>query len=165
MKTTYEKDPANNRMIVTREFSAPVARTWEAWTTRELLDQWWAPKPWRAETKSMDFREGGKWLYCMVGPEGERHWASMDWKKIVPREYFLALDGFSDEHGNPATEPPGMDWKVTFTPVSAGTRVRVEITFANAQAMQTIVDMGFEEGFAAAHDNLNELLTKESASV
>ena len=63
MKTSlvmnFSVDKENNRVNVVREFSAPVGKVWAAWTQQELLDQWWAPRPWKARTKSMDFREGG----------------------------------------------------------------------------------------------------------
>src|SRR5688572_18594583 len=115
-ETIYSKDIANRKMNVTREFSASVDETWRAWTERELLDQWWAPKPWKAETKTMDFREGGSWLYCMVGPEGEKHWAIVDYKSIVLLKSFTGLDSFCDENGNKSPDLPGMDWKVEFYP-------------------------------------------------
>src|SRR5262245_15792478 len=97
MKTTYQKDMANNKMNVTREFAAPVPQVWKAWTEPDLLDQWWAPKPWKAETKKMDFREGGNWLYSMVGPDGTRHWARVDYKKIIVQKFFSGKDAFADE--------------------------------------------------------------------
>ena len=61
-ETLYTKDVANNKMTVVRQFDAPVEQVWRAWTESELLDQWWAPLPWKAKTKKMDFREGGSWL-------------------------------------------------------------------------------------------------------
>lgn len=60
-KTEIVKDLANKSLVITRDFSAPVAKVWKAWTESKLLDQWWAPKPWKTETKSMDFRNGGYW--------------------------------------------------------------------------------------------------------
>src|SRR5687768_8096768 len=92
-------DKENKKIKVEREFDAPVARVWAAWTEQELLDQWWAPKPWKARTKTMDFREGGYWLYAMVGPEGEEHWARADYKSISPLRSFSAADSFCDENG------------------------------------------------------------------
>ncbi|MFN5417545.1 MAG: SRPBCC domain-containing protein, partial [Flavobacteriia bacterium] len=53
----------NNTVMVKREFAANLELVWEAWTNPEILDLWWAPKPYKTETKSMDFREGGRWLY------------------------------------------------------------------------------------------------------
>ena len=66
----------NNSVQVTREFNADLPLVWEAWTNPEILDQWWAPKPYQTKTKSMDFRVGGVWLYAMVSPENETHWFS-----------------------------------------------------------------------------------------
>ena len=49
-KMQIDKDLDNKKMTITRGFDAPVADVWRAWTESELLDQWWAPKPWKAET-------------------------------------------------------------------------------------------------------------------
>lgn len=157
-KTIFKKDAENNQMNITREFNAAVPLVWTAWTNSELLDEWWAPKPWIAETKRMDFREGGYWLYSMNGPEGERHWARADFEKIVPNERYSAIDSFCDEEGNKTSEIAGMHWKVNFSKTDNGTKVDVLITFHSAKDMETIIEMGFKEGFAAAHDNLDELL-------
>ena len=51
-----------------------------------------------------------------------------------------------------------MHWQVAFSPTAGGTRVQVVITFRSEEDMQKIVEMGFEEGFTAAHGNLDELL-------
>ena len=161
MKTTITKDVANNKMLVTREFAGAVKDVWNAWTDAKLLDQWWAPKPWKAETKSMDFREGGRWVYAMVGPEGEKHWALAEYHKIVPQKSYEGLDAFADEAGNISTEFPRMKWKVSFKPSPEGTKVEIEITFSSKADMEKIVEMGFQEGFTAAHDNLDELLAAQ----
>jgi len=72
-----EKDLANKRIIVTKHFNARPEAVWQAWTRKEILDQWWAPKPWRAETKKFEFMNGGTWQYTMVGPENERQHAKV----------------------------------------------------------------------------------------
>jgi uncharacterized protein YndB with AHSA1/START domain len=58
----------NNNIKISREFAANISLVWDAYTKSDILDKWWAPKPWKARTKKMDFREGGSWLYAMVGP-------------------------------------------------------------------------------------------------
>ena len=60
----------NNTIEVIREFDADLKLVWQAWTTPELLAQWWAPKPYGIQTKSFDFRPDGTWLYAMIGPVG-----------------------------------------------------------------------------------------------
>jgi len=72
----FSVDKDNKQINVDRSFLAPRDLVWAAWTNPEILDQWWAPKPWQNETISMDCRSGGMWHYCMNGPEGERREAS-----------------------------------------------------------------------------------------
>lgn len=78
----FSVNKENNTISVKKEFAASVAMTWDCWTKPELLDQWWAPKPWRAETRSMDFTEGGRWHYAMIGPEGDQQGCLFDYERI-----------------------------------------------------------------------------------
>lgn len=157
-ETIYTPDTANKKMFVTREFDAPLPDVWRAWTESELLDQWWAPKPWKANTQVMDFREGGHWRYYMEGPDGTRHYCRADYYKIVPQRSYTGLDAFCDENGTIKTEFPRMTWQVEFNSSGSGTKVDITITFSSEADMNTIVEMGFKEGFAMAHQNLDELL-------
>jgi uncharacterized protein YndB with AHSA1/START domain len=157
-ETIFNKDVANKRITVVRNFDAPVEEVWKAWTESNLLDQWWAPKPWKAETSSMDFREGGAWLYAMVGPNGEKHHARVDYKKIEANQSFTAQDAFTDESGKVSGEMPSMTWYTTFHKSGDGTRVEVQISFPSEDAMNKILEMGFKEGFEAALGNLDALL-------
>ncbi len=154
----FTVDKANRKIEVKREFDAALGLVWQAWTTARLLDQWWAPKPWRAETKSMDFREGGYWLYAMVGPEGEKHWAKVSYTSIVEEEYFAARDGFSDEDGkiNPAF--PENKWENYFAENEGKVMVTVILTFDSLSDLEKIIEMGFREGFTMGLQNLEELL-------
>jgi uncharacterized protein YndB with AHSA1/START domain len=157
-QTTISKDVANKKIIVVREFDAPLENVWKAWTEKDILDTWWAPKPWRAQTKSLDFREGGTWFYSMVGPDGTESFCRVDFKKIVPNQSFVANDAFCDENGNITQDFPSMHWKNEFSSSDSGTKVEVEITFNSEEDMNKIIEMGFEEGFTAAHGNLDQVL-------
>ena len=156
-ETTYTKE-SNTKLKVVREFDAPVALVWRAWTESKLLDQWWAPKPWKAITKSQDFREGGRWLYYMQGPDGSKHHCTIEYKSIQSQKSYSAIDAFTDENGNILNEMPRMDWVVKFNGAADSTKVETVITFATEEDLNKIVEMGFKEGFAMAHGNLDELL-------
>ena len=84
-------DKDNLSVKVERSYNAPLDLVWSAWTEAELLDKWWGPKPYHVETKSMDFSEGGTWLYAMVSPEGAKHWAIRKFLKIAPLHYLHHL--------------------------------------------------------------------------
>ena len=156
----FSVDRENSKINVKREFAAPLARVWAAWTQPELLDQWWAPKPWKARTKSMDFTEGGRWLYAMVGPEGEEHWSFAEYKKIIPQKSFTGLDGFSDSEGNINTDLPSAEWQTNFSASEDHTMVDISITYENLADLEQFLQMGFKEGFTMGLENLDELLEK-----
>lgn len=156
----FDVDKENRKIKVERSFDAPLDLVWSAWTEAEILDQWWAPKPWRAETKSMDFSEGGRWHYSMVGPEGERHWALMNYVVIEPKKSFAGVDAFGDEGGNVNTAQPGSNWTNTFAEKDGATLVTNEISFDDLSQMEGMIAMGFKEGFTMGLGNLDELLAK-----
>lgn len=160
-QTEISKDLANNKIQVVREFDASREEVWRAWTESELLDLWWAPKPWKAITKYMDFREGGYWLYVMEGPEGDQSWCRDDYKIIVTHHSITAVDAFCDENGVRTPDLPLMYWYNQFLETDSGAKVVVELTFDSAEDLQKIVEMGFEEGFTAALGNLDELLARD----
>ena len=160
-ETIFSQDLVNNKIKVVREFDAPLELVWKAWTDKDLLDKWWAPKPWKAKTKSMDFREGGVWLYYMEGPDGTKSYCRADFKKIVPYKSYVGDDAFCDENGNITNELPGTHWEVLFSETSSGTKVNVEITFDSKADMEKIIEMGFKDGSSSAHTNLDELLENQ----
>ncbi|HEV3324445.1 MAG TPA: SRPBCC domain-containing protein [Puia sp.] len=157
----FSKDIANKRLTVVREFDAPLKVVWQAWTDSEILDQWWAPNPYKAETKTMDFREGGLWLYCMVGPEGNRHWCRVDYKKIEPPGSITSKSSFCDEAGHITHDLPGMAWSEAFSQTGSTTTVRVELSFTTEADLETIINMGFREGFTAGLNNLDHYLSTQ----
>jgi uncharacterized protein YndB with AHSA1/START domain len=159
-KTRVSKDMEAKKIRVERDFDAPVEKVWLAWTDSNMLDQWWAPHPWRTETKSMDFRPGGTWLYCMRGPSNEAHWARLDYQAIDKFKHFEAMDFFCDENGNKTSELPSMKWKNEFQGMGDSTKVIVNISFEKEADIRTILEMGFEQGITSAGDNLDELLAK-----
>lgn len=154
----FSIDKENSTVKVKREFAAPISNVWAAWTERELLDQWWAPKPWKARTKLMDFKVGGQRLYAMVGPAGEEHWALADYKSITPTTNFKFLDAFCDNEGNINKDFPRSDWNVDFAESGDLTIVNIKIKHETLSDLEKIIEMGFKEGFASALGNLEQYL-------
>ena len=155
----FSVDKDNRTIAVKREFAAELPLVWDAYTKPEILDRWWAPKPWKARTKSMDFRDGGKWLYSMVGPQGEEHWSVVNYNKIHPQRSFSGDDAFSDDMGTINQEMPQSKWEVTFENKGEDlTQVNFHISFDNLAQLQATIDMGFKEGLATAMEGLDELL-------
>lgn len=53
-------------ITINKEFNVNISQLWDAFTKQELLDLWWAPKPWESKTKFMKFEVGGKRFYAIV---------------------------------------------------------------------------------------------------
>tara|TARA_R110000868_G_scaffold259361_5_gene517299 strand:+ start:62345 stop:62854 length:510 start_codon:yes stop_codon:yes gene_type:complete len=143
---------------VTREFKASQNLVWQTWTDPELLDQWWAPVPYKSITKKMDFNSGGRRLYKMVGPEGDEHWCFADYTSIHPKENFSYTDGFCDSEGNKTNFIAGADWTVNFSESDGITTVLVQIKHKSLEDLEKIIEMGFKEGFIICIEQLDQLL-------
>lgn len=157
-QTILKKDIDKKQIVISREFEAPVDIVWRAWTEPQILAEWWAPKPWKAETVSMEFKEGGTWLYYMQGPDGTRHYCRADYDKIVSGKSFSGLDAFCDDKGKINSEFPRTHWNNVFSQTPEGTLVLVTLTFNSIADMDKLIELGFQEGFTMAHGNLDEYL-------
>lgn len=148
----------NKTIIVKREFDANLELVWEAWTNPEILEQWVAPKPWRAETKTMDFREGGFWHYAMVSPENEKHWSRYDYQQIEYQKSISELRAFSDENGT--VNPNFLRTECTniFSEMDGKTLVTVTAEYGSLEVLEYMVTHGFKEGLSSSLENLDEVV-------
>lgn len=160
----FSTDRENHTITIQREFAAGLDAVWDAYTNSQILDQWWAPKPWKARTKHMDFSEGGQWHYAMTGPEGEEHWALAGFESIRPRQGFVVQDAFTDDEGNILEDMPQARWEVSFTENHGKTRVTFLIRFDDREQLEQNLDMGFKEGIREAMKNLDALLANREGA-
>lgn len=154
----FSVDRKSKKIKVKRDFDAPIDMVWSAWTESVLLDQWWAPKPWKVKTKFIDFNEGGFWLYAMISPEGEKHWSRADFKEINHMKKISLLEQFCDEDGNINHDLPKSLWENLFVENKKATSVRIDISFDKLSDLEKMIEMGFEEGFRSALRNLDGIL-------
>lgn len=147
-------------VLITREFDAALPLVWDAFTTKELLDQWVAPKPWSAETKYMDFKVGGRRFYAMVSPEGLKRWSVQEYTSITPKTNFKMYNTFADENEN--KELPGSAWNYNFSEQDGITKVSITIVNESLARLEKMIEMGFEPGFKMSIDNLEKLLASLS---
>jgi uncharacterized protein YndB with AHSA1/START domain len=156
----FTVDKAAQTVFINREFAADRSLVWDAFTKPEILDQWWAPKPFASKTKSMNFEVGGRRFYAMVSPDGQERWAVQKYTSISPKTNFKFFNAFADKDENP--ELPGSDWDFKFTEQNGTTTVSVTIYNESLARMEKLIEMGFKEGFAMLMKNLEELLATVS---
>ena len=152
----FTVDKTKQTVFITREFDAELSLVWDAFTKKEILDQWWAPKPYLSKTKIMDFKVGGRRFYAMVGPEGKESWSIQKYTSISPKTNFKFFNAFADKDENP--QLPGSDWNYTFSEQNGKTKVSITIYNESLARMEKMIEMGFTEGFKMSMNNLENLL-------
>lgn len=155
----FTLDKTTKTVFVTREFDAEQSLVWDAFTKAEILDQWWAPKPYKSKTISMDFKVGGRRFYAMVSAEGqELNYSVQTYTAISPKSNFKFVSVFADKDENPF--PPGSNWDLTFSEENGITIVKITIYNDSLERMEKMIEMGFKEGFTATLNELGNLLQK-----
>lgn len=149
-------DTFSKKVFITKEFAAELPLVWDAFTKQEILDQWWAPKPWESRTKYMNFEVGGSRFYAMVSPEGQEHYSIQKYTSISPKTNFKLLNAFADKDENP--QLPASDWDLTFNEQNGNTKVSIEIYNDSLERMEKMVEMGFQGGFTMTLNYLETLL-------
>ena len=152
----FTVDKSTKSVSIIKEFNAELPLVWDAFTKQEILDQWWAPKPWTSKTKFMNFTEGGRRFYAMVSPEGHESWQIQDYTSISPKTNFKYLSVFADKDQTPHL--PGSNWDLNFTEQNGRTKVSITIYNESLERMEKMIEMGFKEGFTMTLKSLEELL-------
>ena len=89
-------------LVITRVIDAPVEAVWEHWTVPAKLRQWWGPKDFTAPIIEMDVRVGGKYMWCMKGPEGSGFPVACStgtFAEVVPRQRLRYNALWANEQG------------------------------------------------------------------
>jgi PhnB protein len=161
MQFDFLVDKEKNTISVKRDFTTNLDLLWAAWTDSKILDQWWAPKPYKAVTERMNFSEGGQRLYYMLGPKGDKQWCQTNYQIIKIHNFFSYKEAFCDEEGIPNLDHPSMKWNISFENHGVVSSVDIEISFNSEEDLQKILKMGFQEGFIMALENLDEYFNRE----
>ena len=157
-----------NELIITRIFDAPRKLAWKAWTEAEQVMRWWGSKIFMSPSCKIDFRVGGKYLFCMRSDSGPEAWQKGIWstgvyKEIMPMEKIVFTDCFADEKGNvvPSTHygmdgiPLEMEVTLTFEEVEGGKTKMTLLHMGMPEKFKKECQTGWNESF----DKLDKVLT------
>ena len=149
--------PADDQILITREFDAPKELVYKAWTTPELMRRWWHAKRGEVTVVEIDLRVGGKWRSVMVTPDGFEVGFHGEYREIVPNERLVSTEtyeglpeGVSEEDGTTLNT-------ATFTETDGRTTVTLLVQAPNKTSRDAIIDSGMEGGLQDALDLLEEV--------
>lgn len=148
-------------ILVRREFDAKLSLVWMAWTTSELLDQWWAPEGYISRTKSMTFEIGGRRHYSMQAPDGAIHWGITTYEEIEHHQFFRGQECFANEHEEITTEVALSSYHIQFEDLEYRTIIQHVTTFDSMDDLEKSLSYGFEEGTIGAYKRLDDLLIQK----
>lgn len=139
-------------LSIERRIEAPVEQVWRTMTER--FEEWFCPSPWRAEARELDWRPGGRSLVVMHGPNGEEMPNEGTVLAFESNKRFVITDAFAGDW-----QPAGPFMVAIFElePEGDSTLYRASARHWTREAMEQHREMGFEDGWGLAADQLKAL--------
>jgi len=156
--TDITKDVENRTLTITAEFAAPVERVWGLYEDARQLEKVWGPPEYPATFVDHELRPGARSTYYMTSPEGEKFAGYWDITTVEGPQRLTFLDGFAHEDLSPNPDLPIGENVYVFEASDRGTRATYTSIFATAEALQTVLDMGMEEGATSAINQIDGYL-------
>jgi uncharacterized protein YndB with AHSA1/START domain len=146
--------PADEQILITREFDAPRDLVFKAYTTPDLVKRWWHANRGEMKVAEIDLRVGGRWRYAMTTPDGQEVAFHGEYREIVPNERIVSTEVY-EMPGVP--EPEGTLNTATFTEADGRTRLEILVEAPSKEVRDAIIESGMEEGLQDALDLLEEI--------
>lgn len=132
---------------------------WNGWTNPETLKKWFCPKPWKVTDCRIDLRPGGEFYNVMEGPAGEKMQNHCCYLLVNPNQR-LVWTGMMTKGFRPAPQSPtgfGFVATILISKTGGGTLYKAVIAHADEEGRKKHEQMGFQEGWGMAFDQLIKL--------
>ncbi len=143
--------PADEQILITREFDASKELVYKAWTTPELVKRWWSGERGEVTLAEIDLRVGGNWRYVMTG-EGFEVGFHGEYQEIVPNERIVSTEVFE---GMPDAASVNT---LTLTEVDGRTLLTILVQHSSKEHRDGHVNSGVEAGLQESLDALERVV-------
>ena len=143
--------PADDQILITREFDAPKHLVYKAYTSPELVSRWWSGEQGGMTSCEIDLRVGGMWRYVMNTNEGFEVAFHGEYREIVPDERIVTTEVYEGMADAEAVV------HVTFTEEDGRTTLTVLVQAPSKEIRDAIIDSGMETGMQEAMDALEQV--------
>ena len=146
--------PTDEQILITREFDAPKHLVYKAYTTPELVKQWWSGHRGTVTSAEIDLRVGGTWRYVMIATGGFEVAFHGEYREIVENERIVTTEVYE---GAPGADDDPVVNLVTFTEVDGRTRLELLVQCPSREIRDIIIDSGMEGGMQEGMDKLEQV--------
>jgi uncharacterized protein YndB with AHSA1/START domain len=143
--------PADDQILITREFDAPRHLVYRAWTTPELVRRWWHANRGEMTIAEIDLRVGGTWRYVMVADGGFEVGFHGEYREIVADERIVSTEVYE---GVPDAEAVNT---LTLTESDGRTRLEILVQHATKEHRDAHIESGMEDGLQDALDLVEQV--------
>jgi uncharacterized protein YndB with AHSA1/START domain len=143
--------PADDQILIRREFAAPPELVWKAFTTPELVKRWWHARRGEVTVAEIDFRVGGRWRYVMIAHGDMEVGFHGEYREIVPHERIVSTEEFEGMPGEASVNT------ATFTEGDGRTTLEILVQHKSKATRDAHIESGMEDGLQDAMDLLEEV--------
>jgi uncharacterized protein YndB with AHSA1/START domain len=143
--------PADDQILITREFDAPKHLVYKAYTTPELVRRWWTAKRGEMTVAEIDLRVGGKWRYVMIANGDVEVGFHGEYREIVPNERIVSTEVYE---GMP--DAAALD-TLTLTEADGRTTLTILVQHETKEHRDAHIESGMEDGLQDALDLLEQV--------
>ena len=140
--------PADDQILIVREFDAPRELVFRAWTEPDLVRQWWHAGRGEMTVCEIDLRPGGSWRYVMVTPDGTEVAFHGEYREVAPGERIVQTEIY-----DPFPDAAAVD-TLEFEDLDGRTRVTMLVQHQLKEHRDAHVGSGMEDGLQDALDLL-----------
>jgi uncharacterized protein YndB with AHSA1/START domain len=146
--------PADDQILITREFAAPKHLVYKALTTPELVKRWWSSDYGDMTVADIDLRVGGRWRFVMVTKDGAEVAFDGEYREIVPNERIVSTEVYE---GVPDADENAAVNTVTLKDANGATMMTVLVQCSSKDVRDAIIDSGMEVGMQKSYDYLERV--------
>ena len=143
--------PADDQLLITREFDAPKELVYKAYTTPELVRRWWTGERGEMTTCEIDLRVGGTWRYVMIAHGDFEVAFHGEYREIVPNERIVTTEVYEGMPDAKAVD------HVTFTEEDGRTTLTMLVQHRNQEERDAHLNSGMEAGMQESMDRLEQV--------
>jgi uncharacterized protein YndB with AHSA1/START domain len=158
-KTLIIEPVGESDLLISRDFDAPRALVYKAFTTPALVQRWLlGPDGWTMPVCEIDLRPGGRFRYVWKKGDVEMG-MSGTFREVAPPERIVHTEIFDQDW-------TGGETLVTtiFNEAAGRTTVSMTVHYASAAARAGALQTGMTDGMASTYDRLEAMLASGELS-